>query len=225
MAGRRPARSIDPATFTTWQGIAYCHVPADEPVRLDRLVSSDGSDDRWNGPGQPTLYLALDPATALGELARHLELAPGTTTWRRRLVGVHVAVDRLADLRRADVHAALGIGEPAAFRDRDLARNVAADLRNEDGCAGLLVPSMTFLDDPARGNLVVFVDRFDGGIPDIVGGMADAGIVELRLPGAAPRGLAAADMKRGRSPGGGNPQGHETDPAAEEGRGRRVAKR
>jgi hypothetical protein len=46
---------------------------------------------------------------------------------------------------------------------------------------------MTFLDDPARGNLVVFADRFPGGIDDIVRGTVDAGLVELRPPRDAAR--------------------------------------
>jgi RES domain-containing protein len=183
MAGLRPSHTIDPQLLTAWRGIAFCHVPADEPVRLERLVTSDGSDDRWNRPGEPTLYAALDLATAVGELARHVELAPGMAAWRRRMLGLAVDVDGLADLRQADVRAKLGIdGEPAAFRDRELARDVAGRLREDDACAGLLVPSMTFLDDPARGNLVVFVDRFRGGIEAIVRATVDAGHVELRPP-------------------------------------------
>jgi RES domain-containing protein len=184
MAGLRPSGTVDRQLLTTWQGIAFCHVPADEPVRLDRLVTSDGSDDRWNRAGEPTLYLALDPGTALGELARHVDVVPGMPPWRRRVLGLSVDVDGLADLRRADVRARFGVdGEPAAFRDRELARDVARRVRQDDACAGLLVPSMTFLDDPARGNLVVFVDRFPGGINDIVRATADAGLVELRPPG------------------------------------------
>jgi RES domain-containing protein len=183
MAGLRPSGTIDPQLLTAWQGIAFCHVPADEPARLDRLVTSDGSDDRWNRPGEPTLYLALDLGTAVGELARHVELAPGTPVWRRRLLGLSVEVEGLADLRRADVRARFDIaGEPGAFRDREVARDVAQRLRQDNACSGLLVPSMTFLDDPARGNLVVFVDRFRGGIDDIVQTTVDAGLVELRPP-------------------------------------------
>jgi RES domain-containing protein len=181
MAGLRPARSLERRLLTSWHGTAYCHVPADEPLRLERLVTSDGSDDRWNGPGEPTLYLALDLGTALGELARHLELQPGTT-WRRRLMALSVDVDGLVDLRREDVRAAVGVDEePAAFRDVEVARDIAAALRDDDACAGLLVPSMTFLDDPGRGNLVVFMDRF-GGVPDIVRQTLDVGLVELRPP-------------------------------------------
>jgi RES domain-containing protein len=184
MAGLRPSGTVDRQLLTTWQGIAFCHVPADEPVRLDRLVTSDGSDDRWNRAGEPTLYLALDLGTALGELARHVDLVAGMQAWRRRVLALSVEVDGLADLRRADVRARFGVdGEPAAFRDRELARDVARRVRQDDACAGLLVPSMTFLDDPARGNLVVFVDRFPGGINDIVRATADAGLVELRPPG------------------------------------------
>jgi hypothetical protein len=183
MAGLRPARRIDPALLVAWNGIAYCHVPADEPVRLDRLVTSDGEDDRWNRAGQATLYLALDLPTAVGELARHAELSPGMPPWRRRLMGLSVRVDGLVDLRRPEVRAASGIDiEPAAFRDVEVARRAADRLREDEACAGLLVPSMTFLDDHARGNLVVFVDRFGGAIDGLIEDTVDAGLVELRPP-------------------------------------------
>jgi RES domain-containing protein len=183
MAGLRPARRIDPALLTAWHGIAYCHVPADEPVRLDRLVTSDGTDDRWNRAGQPTLYLALDLPTAVGELARHVVLVQGMPPWRRRLLGLSVRVGGLVDLRRPDVRAASGIDEePVAFRDVEVARGIADRLREDEACAGLLVPSMTFLDDHSRGNLVVFVDRFGGGINDLIEATIDAGLVELRPP-------------------------------------------
>jgi RES domain-containing protein len=183
MAGLRPSATIDRHLLTAWRGIAFCHVPADEPARLERLVTSDGSDDRWNRAGEPTLYLALDLGTAVGELARHVDLPPGTPPWRRRILGLSIEVDGLADLRSAEVRAKFGIdGEPVAFRDREVARNVARRMRQDDACTGLLVPSMTFLDDPARGNLVVFVDRFPGGINDIVRATLDAGLVELRPP-------------------------------------------
>jgi hypothetical protein len=45
MAGLRPAASIHPGLLSAWHGIAFCHVPADEPARLERLTS-DGSDRR-----------------------------------------------------------------------------------------------------------------------------------------------------------------------------------
>jgi RES domain-containing protein len=223
MAGLRPAR-LEPTLLTAWRGIAYCHVPADEPLRLDRLVSADGDDDRWNGPGEPTVYLALDLGTAVGELARHAELPAGAPPWRRRIIGLSIDVDGLVDLRRPEVRDALGIDrEPAAFRDRELTRRVASNLRSDEACAGLLVPSMTFLDDAARGNLVVFAERFGDGIGRLIDAMVEAGLVELRPPRQAS--ASVVDMKRGRSPGGKDPQGHETGPAAEEGLSARVADR
>ncbi|HKG56724.1 MAG TPA: RES family NAD+ phosphorylase [Candidatus Limnocylindrales bacterium] len=182
-AGRKAANGrtagLDPALLTSFHGVAYCHVPADEPIRLERLVSADGSDDRWNRPGEPTLYLACDLAIAVAELGRHADLYPGMPPYRRRLLALSVAVDDLADLRRDEVRAAVGI-DVAQLRDRDVARDVAERLRREPDCNGLIVPSVAFLDDPARGNLVVFMDRFGAGIHDIHRGTADAGLIELR---------------------------------------------
>ena len=97
---------------TSFRGVAFCHVPADEPIRLEKLVSADGANDRWNRPGEPTVYLATELAIALAELARQLELSPRDDPVRRRLLGLALDVDGLVDLRRADIRAAVGAPDP-----------------------------------------------------------------------------------------------------------------
>ena len=134
----------------------------DEPIRLDKLIS-DGDDDRWNGPGEPTVYLALEPAVVLAELARHLEVNPASEPVRRRLLGLTIEVEGLLDLRQPETRRAIGAPEAIeAFRDRAVAREVARRARTDFGARGLVVPSMAFLDQPSRGNLVLFMELFGG---------------------------------------------------------------
>ena len=175
---------MDRALLASFRGIAWCHVPADQPVELERLVTVDGDDDRWNRPGQPTVYLATEPALALAELARHLEPGGTAEPIRRRLLGLKLEIDELVDLRRPDVRAALDGPEAVeAFRDRDVAREVAERARTGRHAHGLLVPSMAFLDEPERANLVLFVDNLGGDFPALVRDCVEAGSVVLDSPG------------------------------------------
>jgi RES domain-containing protein len=171
---------VDPALRTSFRGIAWCHVPADQPVRLEKLVTVDGDDDRWNRPGEPTVYLATEPALALAELARHLEPGRKAEPVRRTLLGLKLDIDGLLDLRRADVRAALDGPEAVeAFRDHEVARSVADRARTGEQAAGLLVPSMAFLDEPGRANLVLFVENLGGDFQRLVGACVEAGSLVL----------------------------------------------
>lgn len=170
-----------------FRGVAFCHVPADEPVRLDRLASTDGDNDRWNRAGEPTVYLATDLGLAVAELARHLDVEAGDGRVRRRLLGLQVEVAGLLDLRDPGVRSAVGAPDAVeAFRDRDVSRSVADQARADEACLGLLVPSMAFLDEPERANLVLFVERHAEGIEAVIRGQRDAGLVEVR-PDPAPK--------------------------------------
>ncbi len=171
---------MDASLTASFRGVAFCHVPADEPIRLEKLVSADGDDDRWNGPGEPTVYLATDPAIAIAELARHLDIHPLDQPMRRRLLGLSLELDGLVDLRRPEVRDALAApAEVEAFQDRDVARSVASRARSA-GAAGVIVPSMAFLDDLKRGNLVLFMDGLGRDMAELVHAQHEAGIVEVR---------------------------------------------
>ena len=175
----------DEAPTSVFRGVAFCHVPADEPVDLEKLAHRDSEHDRWNDPGEPTAYFALDPAVALAELARHLQVGPDDPPVRRRLLGLRLDLDGLLDLRRPGVRAALGApGDLREFADRGVARAVASRARAGADCRGLLVPSIAFLDDDARANLVLFADRLGAPLEDVVLEALEAGEVEVR-PGAA----------------------------------------
>jgi RES domain-containing protein len=164
-----------------FRGVAFCHVPADEPIRLERLVSTDGEDDRWNRTGQPTVYLATELAIAIAEFARHLEVDSGGPPVRRRLLGLSLDVDGLLDVRRADVRQLLDApADPAAFRDLETARTIGSRAREAFAASGLLVPSMAFADDGARANLVLFMECLGGDLQAIVGAQHEAGLIEVR---------------------------------------------
>jgi len=86
----------------------------------------------------------------------------------------------VADLRRHDDRAEAGHdGRPADLADRDLARQLAARLRSDPTCRGLLVPSLAFADQPSRGNLVVFADRLRDGVARWLGTPTVVATVDL----------------------------------------------
>ncbi|HET9456218.1 MAG TPA: RES family NAD+ phosphorylase [Candidatus Limnocylindrales bacterium] len=151
------------------RGPAFRCVPENGPVELDALVSADGENDRWNRPGQPTLYLALDPGVALAEAGRHQPPSDENGPACQRLLRLDVVAADLVDLRDPASLAALGIdGAPCAFLVRERARGLASRLRSRSASvAGLIVPSAAFLDDPSRGNLVLFMERA-GEVSDVV---------------------------------------------------------
>lgn len=174
-------------------GPAWRCVPDRGPFRPDLLVSRDGGDDRWNRPGEPTLYLALDPGVALAESGRHLAAGPSAADGRasstpgqaiecHRLVRLRTVARDLLDLRDPAVMSEVGVAGPAAFLDRAAARQVAGRLRAGGACRGLVVPSVAFLDDLSRGNLVLFMEHIPGGVDEVVAGWEEAGRIEVRRP-------------------------------------------
>ena len=168
----------DPA-LVGFHGAAYRASPGDQPFEVDAIVSDDGDGDRWNRPGEPTIYLALDPGVALAEAGRHLNDQEGTHGCQL-LVSLEIRVDGLVDLRDAAVRRDLGIeGGPAAFLERQRSRELAGRLRRLPACRGILAPSMALIDQPARGNLVVFAEKLVNGPRDIVIGHEEVGRLEV----------------------------------------------
>jgi RES domain-containing protein len=146
----------------TWHAPLYSHAPDDPSWTLEHLVEPGDDEDRWNRPGEPTAYLASDPGVCLAELGRHHP--PGAPLDRRRILRFEPArpegIGGLVDLRDAAVLRALGVTRPpTVFLDRDRARALAARVRHDVRHAGLVVPSMAFLDDPERCNVVLFGER------------------------------------------------------------------
>jgi RES domain-containing protein len=125
-----------------------------EAWSAEALITHDGN--RWSGPGEPTVYLGSEPAVALAELVRHLpaEGSPaGVEVW-----SVDIDVDSIVDIRTATRIPGVAIGARRHWvLDRSRCRRVARALR-ERGCKGIIVPSVAFLDQPDRWNLVLFAE-------------------------------------------------------------------
>lgn len=144
---------------------ACCYGPL-----ADRLAPADlaGSErpQRWSDAGAPTVYLASDVGVALAEWGRHVPLderREPSGLWR-----VPVRLDRAVDLRAASPGAIVALAglagidpppdasDPAWCLATDVTRDIGAWLRYAARLDGLLVPSVAFLDDRSRGNIVVF---------------------------------------------------------------------
>jgi RES domain-containing protein len=158
---------------------AYVHAPADEPFNLHRLIERD-EPERWSGPEEPTIYLAGDVGVALAELGRHARELPTVGIARRRIVRVHVSLDRVLDLTRAETLEALGLEDGSMdLLDRSRTRELARDVRRSGDCDAILVPSVAFLDQPDRWNLVIFADRLADGVAGAIETPTDVAEIQL----------------------------------------------
>ena len=168
---------------------AYCHVPDGGPFSPRELARSD-EPERWSGPRQPTIYLAGDVGVAIAELGRHTPHLPTEAPDRRRLLRIAATFDRVLDLTRPEVLRALALDAgPGQFVDRDHARAVATEIRESGDCEALLVPSVAFLDQPWRWNLVVFAERLRAPIELAIGQAEDVGgVCLLSAPRPTPTG-------------------------------------
>jgi RES domain-containing protein len=146
-----------------WQGTAHRHIPADAGYDIrDLRFAGRRSSGRWHWQGQPTLYLASDAAVAIGEFARHLAVERGgrATPARRAVYELGVRLERTVDLRSAAVLRLIGRDDaPDCWLDARIARAVATLFRDALSVQALLVPSVVHLDDPARFNVVCFLEN------------------------------------------------------------------
>ena len=153
------------AFLQPWSRPAFRHIPASSPFGvLDFRFAGRSADNRWNEPGEPTVYLASDRGVALAELARHFHEAPlppsGLHLVERAIFRLEVAVEALIDMRDPGVHRALSLmSAPHCFLDRGIARATAQFPRPTTAAQALLAPSMAFLDAPERWVLVLFLDK------------------------------------------------------------------
>lgn len=149
-----------------WSGTAYRHIPADAGYDIrDLRYAGRRSSGRWHWQGQPTLYLASDPAVAVAEFARHLTIDRGgaLTPARRAVYELGVRLDRTVDLRDGAVLRLIGRDDaPECWLDARIARAVATFFRDSLEVQGLLVPSIAHLDDAARFNVVCFLENLPG---------------------------------------------------------------
>lgn len=148
---------------SSWVGGLYRHVPVDADVLNFEFAGLFG-ENRWNSAGERTLYLAADQGVLATEWARHLPYpwpaSVGHRALTRQLFRLHVHVSRVADVRNPAFLQRCGI-EPSAdwFVDVSSARRVASVVRRTTTIQAIIVPSVAFIDDQTRWNLVVFLDK------------------------------------------------------------------
>ena len=153
------------AQLTSWVGNAYRHIPNDAVYDvLDFRFTALSAENRWNLPGQPTLYLAGDEGVLIAEWGRHFAVnrtpeLRGRTV-ERAVFRLTLSIGSLLDLRDPAVWRELSLeNAPHAFLDRDLARATANFVRASTPAQGLLVPSIGFLDQLDRWCLVLFLEK------------------------------------------------------------------
>lgn len=153
-----------PLPTVTLETEAFCYGPLVDRLDPRDLASSERA-QRWSDAGAPTVYLASDIGVALAEWGRHVPVRSDRDD--SALWCVPVRLRRAVDLRPgrgfeagSGPHRSDGFArrDQCWYMDQETTRDLAARLRYEDGLDGLVVPSVAFLDDPSRGNIVVFVD-------------------------------------------------------------------
>lgn len=150
-------------TPSPWIGSAFRHIRANASRHiLDFQYAGAFAGNRWNEQGDPTLYLAGDPGVLVAEWGRQLHGSLSSDligqTVEREVYRLYLRLDRVLDLRDRETSESLGIMDGLhQFTDRIVARATAARIR-ASGVQAMLVPSIAFLDDPSRWNLVVFLE-------------------------------------------------------------------
>lgn len=145
--------------------MAYRHLPTGSSYSLlDFRFAGMGPDNRWNEPGERTLYLAGDRGILLAEWGRHFDVdrtaALQPELAERTVYRLMLRIEHVLDLRAPETWQALSLDEaPTCFLDRAVARATARYLRRTTTAQALLVPSVAMLDQAHRWNLVVFLDK------------------------------------------------------------------
>jgi RES domain-containing protein len=162
------------AHIRPWGGVGIRHIPADSPFGvLDTRFAGRVGDNRWNRAGDPTFYVASDKGVALAEFARHFrerqDAVLGPLATERAVYELNIRVQALLDIRRPPVREALGLhGGARRFLDAEVARATAAFIRRTTHVQALLVPSVAFLDDAERWNLVLFLQKLPADLSDFI---------------------------------------------------------
>ena len=113
----------------------------------------------------PAFSFAGDIGVLIAEYGRHIEgeLPRGEPERLSRAVWhVPITLERSLDLRDPGVIDSLGLPVIEGWiADRHRTQATVRFIRHHVDVQGLIVPPMSFLDDPARWNAVVYLDRVD----------------------------------------------------------------
>lgn len=151
--------------ITQWTGSALRHLSANAPYDVtDFSYAARSRENRWNAHGEPTLYLAGDAGVVVAEWGRHLIDARSQRIARRvadhTVYRLHLSLEAVLDLTQPAIWGQLPLtNPPLGFTDIETTRHTARVIRRTSAAQAILVPSVAFLDDLTRWNLVVFLDK------------------------------------------------------------------
>lgn len=110
---------------------------------------------RWNPPDIPAIYACLERETVIAEGEHILAAQPIPPQLRKTVHTIKISLNKLLDLRSADLLADLGVSQEALQSDDFWACQRIGEAVNRLGYDGILVPSVRH-----RGaNLVIFRDN------------------------------------------------------------------
>ena len=166
------------ARLVPWSGKTYRHL-AEGYAPLDFSRAGQGADNRWNEPGEPTLYLASTIGLLGIEFFRHFEqyrtLALRHDLRPRAIYRYDITLEHLLDLTDPEVWQAIAIDDdaPRCWDDIPVARATARYLRATTQAQALRVPSMGKIQGKGtvhvgEWNLVVFLDRLPADLAAIL---------------------------------------------------------
>lgn len=150
-----------------WSGDGLRHRPrTSHRSVIDDEYLGQASNNRWSELGVRAYYFASDVGLVTAEHARHIAIdvpAGFAERLERSVFRVPISLERVLDLTNPAVVAAMG-ADPINAWVLDVGRTqaAAAYLRSQvAGLQGLLVPSVAFLDQHERRNIVVYRDAID----------------------------------------------------------------
>jgi hypothetical protein len=167
-----------------WKGYAFRHIPDGNDV-LDFSLCGLSNENRWNLPGEPTLYLAGSKQVALGEYSRHYQENRThkltTKIQSRSFWRLKVQLKRTIDLCNPNVYSTFP-GAPGCFKEIKSARTVASVFRNVFKIEAIFVPSMVFLDDLSKWCLILFLDNLPKDVNQYIPDAKKNGLFEIVSP-------------------------------------------
>lgn len=170
------------AHLARWSGDAFRHIPGGTRFdALDFRFAGRSTENRWNEPGHPTLYLAGDEGVLIAEWGRHFAVnrTPSLqqATIERAVYRLTLTIDYVLDLRSPEVWKLLSLADaPVCFTGIEIARATAHFIRRTTAAQALLVPSIGFLDQLDRWCLVLFLEK----LPDplsLISGVTPLGLL------------------------------------------------